>query len=412
MNRLTPISWLKSKLLNGYTSTELYLAALVKDPERLNLGNWTKPSPVRLVKADIRAWQLAISSATTPDAPTMLPLYTIYDRILYDEQVQSAMDNRVLRVTQSRFRWIDKKKKVNEELTLQFEESWFYDWIKFAMESRFFGHSLIGVKAVDPNGNIKDVELVNRRHVKADKGIVVKQETDTDGQAYRTPPQSNYVFEIGDAKALGILCKVVPFALLKNPALHAWSIYTDKYSMPFRTVKTSNADTKRLDQLATMMSDMGMDLWAVLQGDEELQLISSSNENGWQNYDKFWSRLDQCIAKIILGNDATLSTKDNTGTYSSISAMAELQEYRHWDDKTFLKNLVNRFKEQFQMFGYKIGDHTFEWDEFEEMPVKDMIDAIPKISPYAELDWAAISEKTGIPILGPKKEVDADPLGK
>lgn len=413
MNILDPFIALKSKFLETYSATQLFVAAMRKDPNRFNLSNWTKPNPVRLVKADIRAWQLAIGSATTPDEPTKLPLYTIYDRILYDEQVQAAMDTRVLHLTQTPFRFVNKQKQVNEDLTLQFQEKWFYDLLTFIMESRFFGHSLVNVTSVDEKGNIQDVELVNRRHVNAYKGIVVKQETDTTGDDYRTPPLSQWVFEIGNAKALGILCKVVPFVLLKNPALHAWSTYTEKYGMPIRAVKSPNADNTRIGQLATMLESMGIDLWLILKSDEELQLIMQSNENGWQNYDKFWNRLDQCIAKIILGNDATISTKDNTGTYSSISAMVELQEFRHWDDKTFTQHIINRFKKQFEMFGYRIGDHTFEWDNFEEMTTTEMVDSVSKLAPHCEIDWEAVAEKTGIPIKGPKKTAgEEDPLGK
>lgn len=399
-----------------YTSSELQLAAIRKDPERFNLHQYTKPTGIRLVAIELKNFQAAITMATKFDEPNRLPLYTLYERALFDDAVESAVENRIGRVQQSRFRWVSEtdNKQINEELTRQFEKMWFFEWIRYAMESRFWGHSLIEVSAIDAKGEIEEVKLVNRRHVKAIKGMVAKEESDSTGTEYRIPPYSLWNFEFGDPKQLGILAKIIPFVALKTMNTGAWGIHNEKFGMPIRTAKTQNTDKKRLDQLAQMLEDMGIDMWAVLQGDEELELIvSDKSGSGHLTYEAFWNKLDNAIARMILGNDATISTKDNTGTYASISKMAELQEYRHWNDKTLLQHWVNQNRDKFSLFGYKVDGYKFEWDEFEEMPVKDMIDAIPKIAPYAQLDWAAIREKTGIPIIGEKQTPEAsDPLGK
>jgi hypothetical protein len=410
-------SVIRAKILNWYTGAELYLAALTKDPDRFGGDKgWMKENSTRLYAIKLKDWQTAIAIATDPEEPDRNPLYTMYERCMYDDIVIAATEQRISRVKQSKFRFVAKDgKKENEDLTKAFKKMWFYEWIKLAMETRFWGHSLVGVTQVDETGEIKAVELVNRRHVKPLEGIVVREEGDDKGLPFRDGQYANWNFEFGSHKQLGILAAVVPFVAIKSMNTGAWSIYNEKFGMPIRTATTPSNDKKRLDQLAAMMRDMGTDLWAVLQGDEKIEMVSpSQGGEGSKTYDSFWTRLDSAISRMILGNDGTTSNKDATGTYGSVKAMTELQEYRHWDDKTWIAHLVNDNKDKFAMFGYDLNNWTFEWDEFEEMPVKDLIDAIPKIATHAELDWKAIAEKTGIPILGPKvtAEPNPDPLAK
>lgn len=413
------LSGLKARFLNLYTATELRVAAITKDPDSFRVGKdgWMKPRPVRLAAIEIEQWQRAIMLATNYENINRIPLYNIYERAVFDDTVSAAMDNRITRVKQTSFRWVDKNGNENEELTRQFQQLWFYDLINYVLEARFYGHSLVQVTAVNDDGTIKSVGLINRKHVKADKKIVTKEEGISEGISYDEPPVSLWTFEFGDAYALGLLCKVIPYVAMKNIGMGAWALFTEKYGMPIRTAITPNTDKKRLDELASMMESMGIDMWAVLQGEEKIELLAASQgSQASDNYEAFLDRCDNAIVRLLLGNDATISSKDNTGTYASISAMAELQEYRHWDDLTLVQHVINDCAEQLAAFGYNTANMRFEWDTFEEMDAADIIESIPKIAPYAELDWEAISEKTGIPILGAKVQsapvLPEDPLGK
>ena len=396
------------------TAGELMVQAAIKDGDMVKgLSGFTKPTTKRIIEIDIKKWQSAIGLASKNDDPNRLPLYDLYDRVDYDDMVITATGNRINPVKQSKFRWVDQNGKENEELTKLFQTMWFYDFIQLAMESRFWGHSLIEVKEVDETGAIKKVELVNRRHVKPHKKIVTKNQSDTAGQSYAEPPVANYVFEIGYWNDLGIYEKLVPLVAMKSLINSSWGIFTEKYGMPARSVTTRSTDKKRLQQLAEMMDSFGRDQWAVLQGDEQMQLLSLNAQNSASdNFDKHLAICDRGIERMVLGTNAVINTKDQTGTYGGIKALIEVSEYHLWNDKTFIMHLVNEFSAKWQMFGYKTQGYTFEWDEFEEMDTKDMIDAIPKIAPHAELDWEKISQKTGIPILGRKEGASTDPLGK
>lgn len=400
--------------LKGMTSGQLLVAAYVKDPDlNKSLTGYSKPNATRIIELDLKKWQAAIALASNTESPNRIPLYDIYDRVDYDDMVITAVKNRISPVKQSKFRWANDKGIENEELTKAFQQLWFYDFIQAAMESIFWGHSLIEVVEVDELGQIKKVKLVNRRHVKQDKKIVTKGQSDTTGISYNKPPYLGRVFEVGDIEDIGLFQKLVPFVALKSLINNSWGIFTEKYGMPARAATTKNTDKKRLNQLAAMMESFGRDQWAVLQGDEKVELLGLNAQNSSSdNYDKHLSVCDRGIERMILGTNAVVSTKDNTGTYGGIKALMEVSEYHMWDDKTFIAAVVNDFAEQWKTFGYKIDGFKFEWDEFEEMDTKDMIDAIPKIAPHAELDWKKISEKTGIPILGAKTSAANDPLGK
>lgn len=407
--------YFKNRIVAGMTATELLIQAAMKDPDLTSgLGGWTKPAAKRMIDIEFKKWAGAIALASKTDDPNRLPLYDLYDRVEYDDMVVTATGNRINPVKQSKFKWVDQNGKENEELTKAFQKMWFYDFIQYAMESRFDGHALLEVTEVDDSGSIKKIIRIDRRHVVPYKRIVTKNQGDSTGKSYDDKSVINRVFEIGSSKSLGIYEKIVPFVAIKSLINSSWGIFTEKYGMPARSVTTKNSDKKRLDQLAAMMAAFGSDQWAVLQGDEKMDLLSLNAQNSSSdNFERHLAVCDRGIERMILGTNAIINTKDQTGTYGGIKALMEVSEYHKWNDKTFIANLINEFTDKWHIFGYKTAGFTFEWDKFEEMETTEMIDAIPKIAPYAELDWQKISVKTGIPILGPKQDAGtSDPLGK
>lgn len=409
-NIASRIKGLKQAFLDIQKPSDLFLS-LKRRGLLDSFGNFIRPNSQQIRKLQMAEWQKAIMAAQDPDNPNRQLLMRLYERAMYDDTVTATTEQRIMRVQQSSFAWKNKAGKVNEELTKQFKKQWFEDWMKFMLERKFFGFSLVEIDQVEATGGIKTIKLIDRRHVKQFKKIVVKRESDTTGISYIDNGMDNWVFEVGEERELGRLSKVVPLIILKSIAQGGWGRYTEVFGIPLRWVKTQSQDKKRLDALATMLQDMSLDPWAVLQGDEEFHVAENKlGAEGFKNFDEFWKRVDNAIARILLGNDGTVSNKDSSGTYGSIKTMAELQQYMHNADKTYIANLVNEFSAKWMMHGYRVDGHTFEWDEMEELGQKDLVDAVSKLAPNFELDVEYL-QKRGLPIKG-YRTGNSDPLGK
>jgi hypothetical protein len=410
-NALNPINALKRIFLDSQNPRDL-VQSLKRRGLTETISSWIKPSSQQIRQVKMQEWQRAIASAQDPDNPSRLPLLRLYDRAMYDDTVTATTEMRILRLQQSTFAWVNQNGEVNEELTASFKKEWFENYMRWMLERKFYGFSLVEISEVDPSSGISALSLINRKHVLQYKKMVLRRESDSAGQNYLDQGMENWIIEVGEERELGILSKVIPLIILKSIAQGGWGRYTEVFGIPLRWIKTESKDKKRLDDLAEMLQNMAIDPWVVLQGDEEFQVADNKlGSEGFKNFDMFWQRIDSAIARTLLGNDGTISNKDSHGTYGSIKSMAELQEYIHHSDKTYIANLVNLHSQKWAMHGYKTQGFTFKWDELEELDQKDLVDAVSKLAPNFELDLDYL-KKRGLPIIGNKNKEQSDPLGK
>lgn len=120
------------------------------------------------------------------------------------------------------FQIVDVKGDENEEAVHFFDQSWFKQLMRYALDSIYWGHSLIelGDLCTDGDGCIcySDVKLIPRKHVIPEYGRVITDlgQDWTTGIDYRQPPFSDWLIEAGRPDDLGLYLKAASQTIPKR----------------------------------------------------------------------------------------------------------------------------------------------------------------------------------------------------
>ena len=134
-----------------------------------------------LTKKDVKSWRNAWQQAINVENPQRLPLYSIYTDALIDLHLTGCINQRKGAVKRKSFKLMDSNEKENPELTQLFESRWFKDFMDYAMDAVYWGHSLIqlgDIMEVEGVLRYANVTLVPRQHVKPEFGVVVIEPSD------------------------------------------------------------------------------------------------------------------------------------------------------------------------------------------------------------------------------------------
>lgn len=163
-------------LINGFN--------LAKDNDRKRLSSMLvelKLQADALTQKDLRNWRQAWQMALNIENPRRGSLYDIYTDIEADLHLTGCVGQRKGFTLKKSFKLIDRKGKENEDATALFKRGWFKDLIGYILDSRYWGHSLIqlgDVITVDGEMRYKGVELVPRKHVIPEYGVIIREQGD------------------------------------------------------------------------------------------------------------------------------------------------------------------------------------------------------------------------------------------
>jgi phage gp29-like protein len=377
-----------------------------------------RPSNIILQKSKtlsvqtIKKWKDALTLAQLAENANRKPYIELCDSILLDSHLASVIESRVLKIKQSKFKFVDTTGKSNPEINKLFEQPWFNSFIYHAIMAKFRGTTVVELWDLNPDTmELANVNFIEQENIIPDKGLIVKENGDEKGYSYKEDPLKPYYIQIGKNKDLGILKDVAPDALTKKFAKASWSEFVEKYGIPPRWVTTDSYSESRENELADMMANMVSNHWAVLKGNEKIEVMNSSGASSYEIFDKLIDRMNSEMTKRILGQDGTTDANAK-GTYGSLKVMQDVSDDRHDADKTDIKDVINSellWRLQLISPVYSVlKNYTFDWDDSKEMTPTEIIEMVKGISQAGfEVDAKFITDKTGIPIVGLKQDSSA-----
>ncbi|PWA10961.1 phage portal protein family protein [Flavobacterium laiguense] len=375
----------------------------------------TRPSNIILPKSKtlsvqtIKKWKDALTLAQLAENANRKPYIELCDSILLDSHLASVIESRVLKIKQSKFKLVDASGKSNPEINKLFEQPWFNSFIYHAIMAKFRGTTVVELWDLNPETmELANVNFIEQENLIPDKGLIVKENGDEKGYSYKEDPLKPYYIQIGKNKDLGILKDVAPDALTKKFAKASWAEFVEKYGIPPRWVTTDSYSESRENELADMMANMVSNHWAVLKGNEKIEVMNSSGASSYEIFDKLIDRMNSEMTKRILGQDGTTDANAK-GTYGSLKVMQDVSDDRHAADKTDIKDVINSellWRLQLISPTYSVlKNYTFDWDDSKEMTAAELVEMVGKLSTAGfEVDTKFISDKTGIPIVGLKQD--------
>ena len=214
-------------------------------------------------------------------------MLNLYDDVVLDGHISGLIEHSKLeKLLAQEFRVIDiKSGETDEELTDKLQAHWFFKFLEYSLDSRWYGHSLIEFEQISAD-LVSTPIVVPRCHVVPEFGVYLKQLSDSKGIAYRDTPFMNYLVEVGDNNNLGLLNKAAPHFLYKKNASIAWSEYTELFGMPIRIGKTNTKDNEDLNRMEAMLKDLGSAAYGVFKEREEIEFVESNRGDAYNVYDK------------------------------------------------------------------------------------------------------------------------------
>lgn len=368
-----------------------------------------------LTKKDIHAWRTAWQQAINVENPLRLPLYNIYTDVDVDLHLTGVVGQRKGMVLKKSFKLTDAKGKENPEATELMESKWFKDFIKLALDSKYWGHSLIqlGDVVTDYNGKLKysNVQLVPRAHVKQEFGVIVRDPYDDwrKGYDYRSSEMSAWCIEAGNNDDLGLFLKVAPQTISKKNMLAFWDQFGEIFGMPVRIGKTTSRDPKERNKIEKMLDGMGAAAWGLFPEGTEIEIKETGRGDAFNVYDRRIERSNSEISKGILMQTMTI---DSGSSLSQSQVHLEVFENVVDQDADFIRDLVNdELLPRMLAHGFPLKGLRFNWDESIDYTPEQMVDFETMVIDRYEVDPQYFIDKYNIPIIG-KKESKTAKLGR
>lgn len=313
------------------------------------------------IAAEMKTWRTAIVAAENPQRPDRRLLYALYREIELDDQVTTQLRIAKATVTNAPFE-VMRDGQTNEELQKIFQRPWFEDYLRWSVDTEFWGHSLLEFDPKMMNGEFRNLYLIPRDHVKPEYGEVTVYTNDEKGFEYRGNRELKYLLELGRPWDLGLYRIVAVPVIRKRYADTDWSLFSEKYGMPFLTIKTASRQKNELDAKEEMARNFGANGWAILDDQDDIgTLFSNYTGTGHNTFKDRMLDSDDRIAKIINGQTGASDEKAWVGS-------AEVHE-RILNDfvKARLTNIQYHINFQLLPFlashGYPVANCEFEFTE-------------------------------------------------
>lgn len=295
----------------------------------------------------MKNWRAAVMAAEDTDRPRREYLYRLYQGVIDDAEVLTQMRTAMNTVQLGEYTVVQNGKD-NEELKKLFETPWFFNYLRYAVESEMYGHSLIEFADKDEAGRFQNVSLIPREHVRPEYQDIVINPLDEEGFSYLKGKYSKTLIEIGERNDLGLLKAVSKAAIKKEYAETDWARRNEKFGVPFVVVKTATQAKAELDKKETMLSNLGSNSWAILDDEDEMTFLESKAGQGAHlTFADNVALQDKYIAKIINGQTSTSDEKAYVGS-------AEVHE-RILNDYTLARMRRIQYHINFELIPFLVG---------------------------------------------------------
>lgn len=383
-----------------------------------DIFNFNKPQPqkanirktidfeqqLQRVRQDATKYNIALQAAESPMYPNRFLLMQTYQQIVLDAQVQSAMLQRKSKILSKQFIVCGPDGEMDEIKTAYFNQKWFYDFQNLALDSIFWGFSLVQFGPI-LNDKYTSVELIPRIYVVPEFSLVrTNTATVTDGKHFDEAPYNNWCIGVGEKKDLGLMMYLAPYVIWKKNAMAAWAEFAEVFGSPIRIGKTDVRDELTRKNMENMLRNMGVASWAVLDLNDNIELMQASRTDAYAVFDKMVERCNSEISKIVLGQTGTTDEKAYSGSanvHEGVAAMIAKQDTLKMqfiiEDQLVPMMIKN---------GFDLTGCTFKYDDSENLPLMEQAKIDASFMPYVKFDKEYLERKYNIALSDEELEVE------
>ena len=300
------------------------------------------------------------------------------------------------------FKIIDKNENVKDDALHYFNQAWFKQLLRLALDSIYWGHSLIELGDITTDGDgcpcFNGVKLINRKYVIPEYGRVI---TDlgmdwTTGIDYHQPPFTDWLIEAGQPDDLGLYLKAAAHTIPKKNTLAFWDTFGEIFGMPMRIGHTTVRDEKELSKMENMMATMGTEFWALFPEGTDIEVVESTKGDAFNVYDKRVDRANSELSKLIIGQ--TMTIEDGSSLSQSQTHLEVFQNLVE-SDADMLADLVNnQLIPRMVKLGFPLQGLRFAWDEAVDYTPEQQFTYEKMIADRYEVDPKYFADKYNMPV--------------
>jgi len=383
-----------------------------------DIFNFNKPQPqkanirktidfeqqLQRVRQDATRFNIALQAAESPMYPNRFLLMQTYQQIVLDGQVQSAILQRKSKILSKKFMVYGPDGECDETKTELFNQKWFYDFQSLSLDSIFWGFSCVQFGAII-NDKYSSVELIPRIYVVPEFSLVrTNTATVTEGKHFNEAPYNNWCIGVGEKKDLGLMMYLAPYVIWKKNVMAAWAEFAEVFGSPIRVGKTDVRDEMTRKNMENMLRNMGVASWAVLDLNDNIELMQASRTDAYAVFDKMVERCNSEISKIILGQTGTTDEKSYSGSANVHEGVAAMIAKQDTLKMQFI--IEDQLVPMMIRNGFDLTGCTFKYDDSENLPLMEQAKIDASFMPYVKFENEYLEKKYGIDLMDQELEVE------
>jgi uncharacterized protein DUF935 len=336
-------------------------------------------------RKDISTWRTALIGAESVYYPNRSRLYDLYEDVVLDGHLSGVIAKRIDAVLNKEicFQTNGKRNPALDELVHSIS---FRDIMRTIMETQLWGIS--GIEFI-PGADLT-FDIIPRKHIKPELGIIAFEQTGTDGIPYANLEN---VWIMGEPKNLGLLLKCAPYSLYKRGGLSDWAQYIELFGQPVRIIKYDSYDEQTKLELKKILEESGSSLSLMIPRQADFEIKDGKQTNCDGNLQlSFIKALNDEMSITILGNTETTTSSLSAG-YAQSKIHLEQQYEITRSDIIYTAAMLNspRFLAILRSYGYPVhnGSFVFSKDlDIDYLQTRIAIDKeVAQMVPVADSYW-------------------------
>lgn len=373
-----------------------------KQPEKVNSSKFITPQQLYRSRQDINKWRQAVQTAESVYNPYRRQLYEGYLDCWDDTHVKAVINNRKLKTVGKEFAFCNAEGAELEDYTNLFKNEWFRDFVNYALDSIYWGHSLVELGSIIED-KFEYVSLVKRENVSPEFKTVRKHSSEppNSGVSYEEPPYKDWHIGIGKSHDLGLLKSIMPIWIYKKEALAGWSQYTEIFGQPTQILFADFSEDGDREQAEAQLINSGSNRSLILGETDRFEYAFPSDGAAFKSYEDLCRFCDEQISKIIFGQTMT---SDNGSSRSQSEVHERLSEDYVRADAFFIENIVNtELIPRMRKLGIAIPEGYFKFDSKERVTTDEQFSRVAELQKYYDVDPEYIEREFNIPVTPKQK---------
>jgi len=366
-------------------------------------------------------WRDSIVQAENPYYPLRWKMQELYLDTILNSQVIACIERRKDLTLLRDWEFVKPSGTVDKNTNELMNTLWFRNFISYSLDAIFFGYSMINLGSII-NNEFPNIQITRRDFVSTDYNLILNNSSVLDGTDVTDPKYYNWNILVKTTQPTGVnncgYGLLYPVGILEVYLRNLLGLNADNielFTQPFRVGKTDKTNEEERDFFENMLADFGSNSWALIDPEDSIEFLQTNNGgNTYDAYSNFEKRLEDKVAKIILGHaDALDSTPGKLGaTSGEDNPISEALKDKRNIDAAFIETLVNEeLLPRMNALGFNIkSKFQFRNDDEEFESIKQLTELAGNMSKAGlQIDPEYFMQKTKIPVVTSIPEPTAEP---